>query len=937
MCDGIDLVVWFCIVEEKKLMSVQGASPQAWQVNFSVAEKKHSWTRADNPILPDTERPADFNINPFDDTWAQRPISVRFEEVAALHENRLAVNDGSQSLAYGELLRCARYFAQRIDASTEPGRPVGILLPHNACFPAAALACLAAGRPYVPIDLKYPQARVEAIIHEAGLQVIIIERGSDAARLLPDGAVPIEFDIAAAASFNGDMMARPAPVDRPAVILYTSGSTGKPKGICNDQRALLQRVTEYTESCGLNADDRFIMLSSPGTIAGEREMFAALLNGAALHITDPQKDGVHRVLEIMEGGRITVGYAVPALLRMLLRLPRAKQAFSHMRVLRVGGDITLGSDLALFREVAPPSCRFFPSFSSTETPAVFQWFVPPGWQIEGPRVPVGYARPGIEFMVLDDAGQPVLEGEAGELVVRSRYLALGHWQDGRLMPGPFIDDPDDPSMRILHTGDMVRRRPDGLWELTGRKDRQVKIRGQRIDAGEVEAALRGCEGVLDAAVISRRDGDNVTALAAFVAPRRPELLEPMKSALAARVPRYMHPAAIHLVDAIPQLPGFKPDIRALEALDREELRREAMRQVRQVRQSEHGGAKPKTATDRDNDIWNAVKHAWTIVIGAKSFEADRPWNESDADSLKALELWFYIEDKLGFKLPLDTLSDNATPSRLVATIKAHLADMDAERDSADSGAPVVFLMPGIQSDDPALAKFRATFGNRVRFKLIDYPPWRQMNGAANGFEAVADWVFRQICAAPPCDVYRLAGYSFGGIVAFDVARRLVESGRRVDFLGLLDSRRWDIADPAPPENQGSILAKPQRLPVEVVKWMIATLVRRRWYAPLGMIERLLMLRPTRVAFWFKRQLTKTMRYEALRQWKPQPIDVPTVLFLSDQHWPGEPENYGWDEVCVSLSKEHIGGTHATIIQSPQRESLCARFLQLLQPQATAVR
>jgi amino acid adenylation domain-containing protein len=896
----------------------------------------NAWSSAGSTVSLDFDGPVDVRFEHFDDAAIERPIIEIFEQAAVRHAERPAVADNARTLSYAELRRWVYQLAGSIDTAAPPGKPVGILLPHNALFPVAALACLAAGRPYVPIDLKYPDARINAIFQEADLSAVILQFASDAAPRVPSGVNMI--DIGNLPSTDAQPPATSASVDDMAVILYTSGSTGKPKGICNNQRAILQRVAEATNSCHVNADDRFILLSAPTTIAGVREMFAALLNGATLHVTDPQMDGINSVLQTLGERRITIGYAVPALLRMLLRLPGAAQAFSSLRVLRVGGDITLDSDLALFREIVPLGCHFFASFSSTETPAVFQWFVPQGWVPAGSRVPIGHARPGIDFMVLGEDGQAVPAGEVGELVVRSRYLALGQWQDGKLTAGPFKSDPDDPSLRILHTGDMVKLRADGLWELIGRKDRQIKMRGLRIDIGEVEAALRSCRGVMDAAVIARRSGEEVSALAAFVAPLDPNhntaLLDALKQALNARVPQSMRPAAIRLVDAIPQLPGFKPDIRALEQLDRELLESEKVAALAAARHKHKPDrSQPKAAhSAADHRVADAVKYAWTGVLGAKSYDADLAWDASHGDSLKAIELWFYIEDKLGFKLPLDALAEDTTPSRLVTAIEAHIAHTDLSLPRQNPAAPLVFLLPGIQSDDPALVRFRAAFGNSVRFKILDYPGWRQTVRSEATFDAIVESVYSTICFEPGCEVYRLAGYSFGGIVAFEVAHRLQASGRKVDFLGLLDARRWDLTAPGSLGHLDAFLGTPRRLPVEMLKAAMAALLRRRRFAPLSMTERLLMMHPTRLAFWFKRQITRELRYQALQQWKPVPLDVPTTLFLSDAQWPGEPADYGWDEMCLQLTKIRVGGDHGTVIQPPHRDSICEGFLRALLPE-----
>ena len=445
---------------------------------------------------------------------------------------------------------------------------MGILLPNNALFPVAAFACLAAGRPYVPIDPSYPQARIDDIRNEAGLAAIISDQVDGN---VLGGAGPLPWlDIGSSLDADDDTSLPVASSEGPAVILYTSGSTGRPKGICNDQRAILQRVAQATNSCHLNAEDRFFLLSAPGTIAGQREIFAALLNGATLYVADPLRLGIKGVLRMLHDAQATVGYAVPALLRQLLNATGAAEAFSRVRVIRIGGDIPVADDLALCRLALPPTCHILIAFSSTEVPTIFQWFIPPDWHPDGVRLPIGYARPGMRFRIDDDdAGDG-----AGELVVKSRYLALGYWQAGALQPGPFQTDPMDAAIRILRTGDRVRPRRDGLVEMTGRSDRQIKVRGSRVDLAEVEATLRGLRGVADAAVIARRQDEEAGALVAFVVARTAptaSFVGDLKTMLAERLPRRMCPTQFHVLDELPRLSGFKTDMQALERLDLRKL------------------------------------------------------------------------------------------------------------------------------------------------------------------------------------------------------------------------------------------------------------------------------------------------------------------------------------------------------------------------------
>jgi amino acid adenylation domain-containing protein len=879
-----------------------------------------SWSTGDIAALDDGG-PVDIEFEPFEAAAVERPIWARFAAIAVENAERLAIDDGARRFHYGELKGAVHRLASRIDMVVPAGKPVGVLLANGAFFPVAALACLALGRPYVPVDLKYPAARNQDVMREAGLAAVILDPSDTAASELA-GSLP-RIDIVAAIAGSAEPTLLAAPADGPAVILYTSGSTGRPKGICNDQRALLQRVAQFVNACHLHKRDRFILLSSPGTIAGVRDTLAALLVGASLHIADPHELGIRGVLARLHDAGITICYAVPALLRMLLRPPDARAAFAQVRVLRLGGDVMLTSDLTLCRAVLPQHCEILLGFGSTETPTVCQWFVPPSWPDDALRVPLGRALPGIEFIIADERGGTVPRGEVGELIVRSRYLALGAWQEGRLQPGPFHRDPRDPSLRSIRTGDLVRLRADGLWELIGRADRQIKIRGLRIDLGDIEAALRSCSGVEDAAVIARRAGGEVTGLAGFVVPRgAAEIENELRRSLAARLPKHMHPSEIRFIEAIPQLPGFKPDIPALERYD------QRVREASAATPREPLGpaSRPQgTALVRD-----AVARAWSAVLDAESFAVDRPWNEAGGDSLKAMQLWFHLEEVLGRRLPLDALDDQATPSELIAAIERDIEHRSSGRVDRDAlnASRTVFLIPGVGGDEPLLVRFRAAFRDQLRFKVVDLPGWREMIDAKASLVAIVDAVVDQILAEPGDEPYQLAGYSFGGFIAYEAARRLVRTGHRVSFLGLLDARRSDLERNGNMRRYQRLAAEPARLPISLLRLTFAVLLRLRCFKILRALTAWIMPRPSAAAYVFHRHLIEKMRVYALRRWQPVPIDVRTTLFLSGEHLRGASSDYDWGAICKPLEILHIGGSHISMLE--RRELLRERFLAAVQ-------
>jgi len=576
--------------------------------NLTHSDLDYSWLCA-NARPVDLDGPTDIPFDRFGDDAIQSSIVSRFQAIAGRYATRIAIDDGKTRLTYAEVRRIICHLARRVETVVPAARPVAIVLPNAALFPVAALACLAVGRPYVPIDLDYPTARNAEILREAGAAAAIIQSGLPAASALVPTSLP-SIDITEPLYAPDEPPLDPVDTGGPAIILFTSGSTGRPKGICNAQSALLLRIAQYTNACHLHAEDRFILLSSPSTIAGVRDTFAALLNGATLHIAELRRIGIGGVQQVMRDERISVYYSVPSVLRSVLGGSGAKAAVASLRIVRLGGDTTLEADMALFQAVLPPTCRILVGFGSTEAPTVFQWFARPGMG-DGLRVPCGLPVPDVAFALVGQDGAPVPAGEIGELVVRSRHVALGLWQDGRLWPGPFKRDRLNPAVRILHTGDLCRIRPDGMAELCGRKDRQVKIRGLRVDPGEVEAALRRCQGVADAAVIVRSENSMDVALVGFVVaqPWATRLdNKDLRDAVSAWLPAQKCPAIIRLIEEIPRLPSFKPHLTTLAALDL------AQRSTKDAAEPDRVVPAPASLLPRVQD---AVKRAWAAVCGAR--------------------------------------------------------------------------------------------------------------------------------------------------------------------------------------------------------------------------------------------------------------------------------------------------------------------------------
>jgi acyl-coenzyme A synthetase/AMP-(fatty) acid ligase len=426
------------------------------------------------------------------------------------------------------------------------------------------MATAMAGHLLVPIDAGHPNQRQAAIFQETGAVGLILEEGGKVDdSIAPPGLPRITID-PREPSHAAEPQVRYDP-DWPLFVAFTSGSTGRPKGVASGGRYGGISLGQFIARYHINAADVVINLASL-SVGGSRDAFVALSSGATMRICDI-RGGLGEILRVLGEEGVTILSFIPTALRMVLGVPGAENAFRHLRVLDLHGESILASDICLFREKLPRDCLISVTMGSLEAGAVFSWFVEDE-RIDGVSVPVGYLLPERRIALIDEAGAPVSSGEIGELFVRGP-MALGAWRGGKLAPGPFLPDPDDPYSRIYPMGDLVRQRSDGLFEFVGRKDRRVKIRGLWADLGEVEATLRNLDAVIDVAVVAASrvgEGDRLVAFLVLEDGATPPSLRAIRQAVGAATAEHMAPAEIHYMTEIPRLPNFKPDLVRLDAL-----------------------------------------------------------------------------------------------------------------------------------------------------------------------------------------------------------------------------------------------------------------------------------------------------------------------------------------------------------------------------------
>ncbi|MEH0934714.1 non-ribosomal peptide synthetase [Micromonospora psammae] len=449
----------------------------------------------------------------------------------------------------------------RSTAGTRAGGQVALLCRHGAGTVVALLAALAAGRAYVPLDPTFPAHRLAHILADSDADVLLTDAGHAewAGRLRELAGRPglrvVPVASAVAPADPADLaagLATPAGPDDPAYLLYTSGSTGAPKGVVQSHRNVLFGVGNHIRNFALTPADRTSVLTSFGYDMAVTDTFSALLCGAAVVPVDIRSEGLGHLARTLAAGGVTVYHSTPTVYRYLCAGLGPDGVLPDIRAVLLGGEEVTRHDVELARRHFAPDAVFVNGYGTTEISFAAQDHLPADAPLDHAVVPVGHPLDGIDVLLLDPAGRPTCL--TGEVVVRSPHVALGYWRLPELTAGRFGDH---AGVRTYRTGDLARRLPDGRLVFLGRADRLVKIRGHRVELGEVEAALAALPGVGQAAVVARgRAGGAGTGdkeIIGYVVPAPDAPVDPtaLRAGLAIRLPDFMVPRAIVAVDALP--------------------------------------------------------------------------------------------------------------------------------------------------------------------------------------------------------------------------------------------------------------------------------------------------------------------------------------------------------------------------------------------------
>jgi amino acid adenylation domain-containing protein len=717
------------------------------------------------------------------------------EQQAARTPGAIAVVCGGEQVTYQELNVRSNRLAHWLRAlGVGPDSLVGLCLDRSVDLLVAPLAIWKAGGAYVPLDPQYPSNRLAFMLEDSGATVLVTQ--SPLLNSLPRVPSIVCLDRDRHLLENESSQ---APVSRCtpgnlAYVIYTSGSTGKPKGVEITHRSLVNFLASMQQRPGIGPRDRLLAVTTLSFDIAALELYLPLVSGARVILAtrevtwEASRDGT-ALTALLGQSSATMMQATPVTWRLLLEA--GWQGDPDLKIL-CGGE-ALPRDLA--DRLLATGAEVWNLYGPTETAI---WSTVHRVDDRPGPVPIGSPIANTQVLLLDEAGQAVPPGVAGELFIGGDGLARGYLRRPELTAEKFVDDPFHPGERLYRTGDLARWLPDGNIEWVARMDHQVKLRGFRIELGEIEAALERQPGIRQAVVV-REDTGGDQRLVAYVTAEDRATPDPrvLRKALLDVLPHYMLPAAFVPLDEFPLTPNRKVDRKALLSPEYRAPDTAAAGEADQL-QPAGGYEPPSTFVEQVmTEIWSEVLNVPRVGVSDNFFELG-------GHSLSATRLIALLRAAFSIDLPLRCIFIDPT----IAGLARHIHyDVSTQNYRYTSDIPrwnclvpaqpkgtrtPIFLVAGYQGpDDTLLVLSRIITHLGLDQPVFGFRPrWIEGIGAEYAsVEEVAREFIAELRVVQPRGPYLLGGHCVGGIVALEIAQQLVRDGEEVKMLALLDTIR----------------------------------------------------------------------------------------------------------------------------------------------------
>ena len=845
-----------------------------------------------------------------------------FESQAQETPNSVAIVSGEERLSYRDLDERANQVAHYLKSrGVEPHSLVGIYMERSADHLICLLGVLKAGAVYVPLEPRSPKLRTALLLRESNLTVVLTTE-----RLLTglpeEGLIPICVDS------EGDKIAQQSRSqlnssvtgEDMAYVIYTSGTTGVPKGVMVGHKAVSNQMLWMREEFALSGSDKLLQKYSIAFDASLVEIFYPLISGASLVVVAPgEEQDTERLVELIQRHAVTAIDVVPSQLDALMR-EKGIERCTSLRQITCGGEAMSWGHVERVRERVGAELANLYGPTEASITATYYRCVKAG---SDGAVPIGRAIGNVRAYVLDGQLEPIPIGAIGELYIGGEGLALGYSGRPDLTAERFVPDPyGKPGARMYRTGDLARLAVDGNLEFAGRRDEQVKIRGFRIELDEIKMVLKQHPSVEGAEVVLRGDGGEEKRLVAYVLPKGEDAVDAsqLRSFLKERLPEYMVPVSFIVVESWPLTPNGKIDLAALPMPGRAD-----------------SAAAESFVLPRDA-VELQLAHIWEELLDVRPVGVKDNFFEMGGHSMLTLRLAALVESRLGKRLPLTTILRMPTIEQMAAGLR--------EQSAPVVGSPLVPIQPGGGKQPlffvhPAggtvfsyvglahqLGPDQPLFGLQATGIDQDQQPCASIEEMATRYiEAVREF--------HPRGPYLLGGWSFGGVVAFEMARQLQAEGEHVPLLVLLDSR---IAQSEEADEEDSLrllagfaldiglpLDRFGRSPEHLMKLgtddQLAYLLEEAKGAD---------LLPSDISLRQLQLLLDSYRtnVRALRRYKPRPGQAKIALFKASRQLGVrlQDETLGWSSLTeLDVEIEVIPGDHYTILQGDNLAVLAERL------------
>ncbi|MDR2574597.1 MAG: amino acid adenylation domain-containing protein [Desulfovibrio sp.] len=856
------------------------------------------------------------------DTGAEIPdaaLHTLIEKQASLTPDGLALTCEERKLTYHQFNAEADNLAGRLAAlGLGPGRFAALYLPRSPEMLIGQLAIMKAGGAYLPLDMDFPKERIAYILEDSGAELLLttshcLSRLEDMpariAKILVVNRDASENDVPA--SLKGKVMtpsetcregggvagAAQAGAHDPAYMIYTSGSTGKPKGVKISHRNIVNFLTWVKEEVGIAREDRLALVTSYAFDMTMTSNWVPFLCGASLHILDEEKTrDAGNLLKFISDTDITFLNVTPSHLSLLAGArdylgAAAPPMRDGMRIM-LGGELINVQDLNLWLKYCPTH-RFINEYGPTEATVASTWFpIPVGENgtVEIQGVPIGKPVYNTQVYVLNEYRELCMPGVAGELYIGGEGVALGYRDKPEKNAWSFVESPFKPGCLLYRTGDVVRMREDGNIEFLGREDHQINLRGYRIEAGEIESVMREYPGVAEAVVVARKDASGGMILVAFYTGREANVRD-MRSWLGSRLPEYMTPAHFEFLHEMPATASGKLDRNALPQVTVESGRQGL------------AAVPPKTALEK------RIVGVWEDVLGITGLGITDNFWDVGGDSLKAMRLIVRMK-KEGF---IDFGLREAFEYQTVASIAERIQrpSSAAEQHCPSAAEAVLVELASPKEAGARLLCLPYACGNPAMYRelggllagvcavsAVNLPGHGGAGEALASIYQSADICVEHISHRDGDAPLVLLGYSFGGYVAYELARRLEKAGKPAAGLIL-------VACP-PPGVTGGLKAITESTDEEIIRY--SREVYNYDFSVMTPAEREKYIRTLRAD-------TRAMLEYVFNG---IPVSTPVLNIVGN----GEEEKElltkmaAWDNVCASVRHCRIDGAHMLIKTHP---------------------